>query len=410
MGAISRVMRRPPARAADYSVTDIVANEAVDGILAGDFTGAAMTAPYTLADPASVPSPALLFYPALIRQNMRRALEIAGGLDRLRPHVKTHKTREIVAQWLDLGVRKHKCATLAEAAMLADCGAPDVLIAYPLVGPNVERLAQLAERYTSSRFATLADDADVVRAMSRAVAAHGQTVDVLLDIDVGQHRTGIALGPAAAELYETIAASPGLRLGGLHVYDGHNRQQDPAERSAAVEDLLRPVLAFRAALERFGMPVPRLVLGGTPTFTIHARRTEPGVECSPGTMVLHDHNYGHQFPDVNGFTPAAVVFTRVVSRPMANRLTLDLGTKAVAADSPAGQRCRVLDLPDAVAVAHNEEHLVLETANAGRFTPGDGMYAIPAHVCPTVALYPRAMTVEDGKVSGSWTIAARDRV
>ncbi|HEX4588304.1 MAG TPA: D-TA family PLP-dependent enzyme [Gemmataceae bacterium] len=368
-----------------------------------------MTAPYTLADPSAVPSPALLFYPALIRQNLRRAVEVAGGPDRLRPHVKTHKTREIVRLWLDLGVRKHKCATLAEAEMLAGCGAPDVLIAYPLVGPNVDRLAGLAERFSNTRFATLADDAEAVRALSAAVAARKQTIGVLLDVDVGQHRTGIALGLKAAELYELIAGSPGLVPGGLHVYDGHNRQENPAERAAAVDELLGPVLAFRAALEKFGRPVPRLVLGGTPTFPIHARRTEPGVECSPGTMVLHDHNYGSRYPDVSGFTPAAVVFTRVVSRPTRTRITLDLGTKAVAADSPAGQRCEVLDLPDAVAVAHNEEHLVIETPAAERFKPGHGLYAIPAHVCPTVALYPRALTVEDGRVTGNWAIAARDR-
>ena len=368
-----------------------------------------MTAPYTLTDQAAVPSPALLFYPALIARNLRRAIEIAGGPDRLRPHVKTHKTREIVRQWLDLGVTKHKCATPAEAEMLAECGAADVLVAYPLVGPNVDRFARMVERFPDTRFATLADDSDAVRALSTAVDARNRSVAVLLDLDVGQHRTGIAIGPAAAELYQLIARLRGLTPGGLHVYDGHNRQEDPAERAAAVGDLLAPVLAFRAALEKNGLPVPRLVLGGTPTFPIHARRTEPGVECSPGTMVLHDFNYGTRFPDVTGFTPAAVVFTRVVSRPTANRVTLDLGTKAVAADSPAGHRCQVLDVPDAVAVAHNEEHLVIETPAADRYRPGDGLFAVPAHVCPTVALYPRALTVEDGRVTGCWPVAARDR-
>src|SRR5947209_3703300 len=174
-----------------------------------------MPAPYTLTDPAAVPSPALLFYPALIRRNLRRAVEVAGAPDRLRPHVKTHKTREIVRLWLDLSVRKHKCATLAEAEMLAGCGTPDVLIAYPLVGPNAERLAGLAERFPKTRFATLADDADAVRALSAAVAGRKQRVDVLLDVDVGQHRTGIALGPKAAELYELIDALPGVVPGGL---------------------------------------------------------------------------------------------------------------------------------------------------------------------------------------------------
>jgi D-serine deaminase-like pyridoxal phosphate-dependent protein len=368
-----------------------------------------MSAPYTLVNPDSVPSPALLFYPALIRQNLRRAVEVAGGPDRLRPHVKTHKTREIVRVWLELGVRKHKCATLAEAEMLAECGASDLLIAYPLVGPNIHRLAEMCERFPATHFSTLADHPDAVRALSAAVAARKQTVAVLVDADVGQHRTGIALGTAAAELYQLIADLPGLTPGGLHVYDGHNRQEDPTERAVAVDALLGPVLAFRADLERRGLPAPRLVLGGTPTFPIHARRTEPGVECSPGTMVLHDVGYGSRFPDVSGFTPAAVVFTRVVSRPTSTRVTLDLGTKAVASDPPAGQRCRVLDMPDAVGVAHNEEHLVIETPAADRYRPGDGLYALPAHVCPTVALYPRALTVEDGRVTGSWAIYARDR-
>ena len=328
-----------------------------------------MSAPYTLADPAGVPSPALLFYPALIRQNLRRAVEVAGGPDRLRPHVKTHKTREIVKLWLELGVRKHKCATLAEAEMLAECSAPDVLIAYPIVGPNTQRLAELCERFPTTRFSTLADHPSAVRALSTAIAGAKQAVSVLLDVDVGQHRTGIAIGPAAAELYQLLADLPGLTPGGLHVYDGHNRQEDAAERAAAVDSLLGPVLAFRADLERRGLPVERLVLGGTPTFPIHARRTEPGVECSPGTMVLHDVGYGSRFPDVSGFTPAAVVFTRVVSRPTPTRVTLDVGTKAIASDPPAGQRCRVLGVPDAVGVAHNEEHLVFETPAANGFRP-----------------------------------------
>ena len=90
-------------------------------------------------------------------------------------------------------------------------------------------------------------------------------------------------------------------------------------------------------------------------------------------------------------------------------MTLDLGHKAVAGDPPAGRRVVFPDLPDAKAVLHNEEHLVVETPAADRFRPGDVLYAIPLHICPTVALYPRALVVEDGRVTGAWRIAARDR-
>lgn len=364
---------------------------------------------YRLADPAAVPSPALLVYPDIVRANLRRAVETAGGPQRLRPHAKTHKTREIVRLGLDFGITKHKCATLAEAAMLAEAGATDVLIAYPLVGPNVRRLAELVETHRATHFCVVADDVNAVRELANAVIAKRQSVDVLLDLDVGQHRTGMPICEAALDLYASFAALPGLRPGGLHVYDGHNRQIDRAERAAAVEELLGPVRGFRAELERRGLPIPRMVLGGTPTFPIHAKLPDAGVECSPGTFVLHDHGYSSRFPDLPGFEPAAVLLTRVVSRPTPTRVTLDIGTKAVAADPPAGQRVQLLDFPPNEAVAHNEEHLVVETADAGRYKPGDVVYALPAHVCPTVALYPKMLVVERGRVTGEWSVAARDR-
>ena len=142
---------------------------------------------FSLRDPDSVASPALVFFPEAIHRNLRRAVEIAGSPDRLRPHVKTHKTREIVRLELDLGITKHKCATLGEAAMLAECGAPDVLIAYPLVGPNIARLLDLVEKFPATRFLAIGDHADSLRALANAAAARRLTIDVLLDIDVGQH-------------------------------------------------------------------------------------------------------------------------------------------------------------------------------------------------------------------------------
>src|SRR5690349_6100154 len=99
---------------------------------------------YRLQDAAGVFSPALLFYKDLIRQNIDLAVRMAGGPDRLRPHVKTHKTREVVRLALEAGITKHKCATVAEAEMVAGCGASDVLLAYPVVGPNCGRVARLA--------------------------------------------------------------------------------------------------------------------------------------------------------------------------------------------------------------------------------------------------------------------------
>src|SRR4029077_581550 len=153
----------------------------------------------------------------------------------------------------------------------------------------------------------------------------------------------------------------------------------------------------------------RLVLGGTPTFPVYARMDIPGMELAPGTCFLHDHGYGSRFPDLDGFVPAALLLTRVISRPTPSRITLDLGYKAVASDPPAGKRCTLLDVPEYEPVLQNEEHFVIETPHAERFQPGDEVMAIPTHICPTCAMHRQATVVERGRVIGSWDIVARDR-
>ena len=365
---------------------------------------------YTIANTSSLFSPALVFYKDLIRHNIAEAIRIAGSPARLRPHVKTHKTREIVLMQLEAGVTKHKCATIAEAEMLAQVAVPDVFLAYNMVGPNCARLAKLIQTYPRTRFSVTADHPAGIAALSAAMVAAGQQAEVVLDIDVGQHRTGVTPGPEVIRLYEMIAAADNLNAGGFQVYDGHNHQESLAEREAAVLRLLGPVLELRDELLKKKQPVPRIIVGGTPTFPVYARLDLPGMECSPGTCVLHDHGYGSRFADLAGFIPAALVLTRVVSRPTATRVTMDLGTKSIASDPPAGKRCRLLNVPAYEPIIQNEEHFVIETPHAAQFQPGDLIYAMPTHICPTCAWHRQAYVVENGQITGAWDIAARDRV
>jgi D-serine deaminase-like pyridoxal phosphate-dependent protein len=369
-----------------------------------------MDSHYLLRDPSSVLSPGLLYYKDLIQANIALVIKLGGHAQRIRPHVKTHKTREITRMELEAGITKQKVATIAEAELVASCGVTDILLAYNLVGPNCARMAKLARLYPKARFAVLADDPGPVRELSAAMVAGQAEVDVLLDIDVGQHRTGIAPSEEAIALYELVARLPGLRPGGLHVYDGHNHQESFTEREAAALRQFQPVLPFRAALEKKGLPLPRFVLGGTPTFPIYTKMDFPGLECSPGTCILNDHGYGTHFPDLNGFKPAALMLTRVISRPMPRHLTLDLGYKSIASDPPAGQRCILLNVPDYKPILQNEEHFVIETPAASQFKPGDVVYAMPTHICPTSALHKFAYVVENCAVTGTWEIAGRDRM
>jgi D-serine deaminase-like pyridoxal phosphate-dependent protein len=352
-------------------------------------------------DLSDLPSPALLLGLEAISRNLDEMLRIAGDPARLRPHVKTHKLGWIVQGQLAVGITRFKCATIAEAEMCAQAGAPDVLVAFQPVGPNLRRLLALQEKYPRTKFSTIVDDASVLRAM----AAAGEPLEILLDLDVGQHRTGIPPGPAALELYRQMAASPPLVPGGLHAYDGHLSQTDPVLRAAECAKAWETVRELRDQLLATGLPVPRVVAGGSPTFPMHAARQD--VECSPGTTTLWDASYATKLPDLN-FQNAAVLLTRVVSKPGGNLLCLDLGHKAVSAEMPH-PRVVFPDLPEAVFPTHSEEHLVVETPAASRFRVGDELLGVPWHICPTLALHSEAVLICQGKITGSCRIEARAR-
>ncbi len=363
---------------------------------------------YLVRDPAELLSPSLLIYPKLVRENLASMIAMARGPARLRPHVKTHKMADIIRMAESLGIHKHKCATIAEAEMVAAAGGADVLLSYPLVGPNVKRFTQLVRAYRGTVFRATVDHPDSARALSAAAEGLAQPVPVLIDLEIGMGRTGIAPGDTAAELYALVDRLPNLVADGLHAYDGQIHDFEPAERRQTAQSGLESTLALYERLLKRGLTVSRLVLGGTPSFPIHAELDLPGVECSPGTSTLHDHGYASKYPDLS-FTAAAVLLTRVVSHPAPGRLCLDLGHKAVAAD-PVGPRVRLLDPEDARPVVHSEEHLVIETDQAESIPIGTPLFAIPTHICPTVALHRRAYVVEDGEVTGQWEITARDRV
>ena len=367
---------------------------------------------YSLANVDEIPSPALLVYPDRAEENLRRLIGVAGGVARLRPHMKTHKLPAIARMHVALGLTRVKCATIAEAEMLAAEGLTDILLAYQPVGPAVGRLLHLAQQFPAVTFRAIADDRGAIDAIGRAFAAAGREIDLLVDLDVGMHRTGIA-PELAAPLYRTLVSTPGITPGGLHAYDGHLRDPDLAVRRAQADAAFAPVRALADSLTAAGLPVPRIVVGGTPTLPCHATRTDSDIELSPGTVVFWDAGYTSGLPDMD-FLPAALVLTRVVSKPGGNRVCVDLGHKAVASEMPHPRV--VLMRPDdpaplaATFIGHSEEHLVFETPDAATFAVGDVLYGVPWHVCPTVALHGRAVVVREGRAADSWAVTARERM
>lgn len=364
---------------------------------------------YRIENIDQLDTPALVVFPARVRENIGRAIAMVGNPKRLRPHVKTHKSPGVTRLMLEAGIERFKCATIAEAEMLGMEGAPDVLLAYQAIGPKVERLVKLIRRFPGTAFSCLIDHPDAAEAMARVFHAEGLVMPVYLDLNVGMDRTGIAPGPQAVALYELAERLDGIDPVGLHVYDGHIRDSNPEIMQQKCNAAFAPVLALRSSIAALsGGRRLTIVAGGSPTFPVHAGR-EAEIQCSPGTFVYWDRGYGDQFPD-QPFRPDAIVVTRVISLRGGTRLCLDLGHKSIAAENELARRVFFLNGPELQAVGQSEEHLVVEAGAGHTYRIGDVFYGVPFHICPTVALYERAVTIEDGRVTGEWKNLARDRV
>lgn len=363
---------------------------------------------YILNRPDEIDSPALLVYPERIRRNVSEMVRIAGGPERLIPHVKTHKMPAIVQLQLQAGIRRFKCATIAEAEMLATSGAMNILLAYQLNKSKALRFLQLTKQFPGIRFSSLADNLESAQMLNTLFAKNQQTTTVYIDIDNGMHRTGIAVEKDIPALYAAISSLSNVGCLGLHVYDGHIRLQNPAERKRQVEAAFLPVKKITQQIEATGLSSPEIIAGGSPTFPVHAMNTR--VLCSPGTNILWDAGYARLLPDQH-FLWAAVLLTRVISKPDRGVVTTDLGHKSVAAENAIDKRVFFLNLTNYECASQSEEHLVLkvEEQDWQRLKPGDALYGVPHHVCPTVALYDEVQVVTDGNVEKQWEVTARKK-
>lgn len=362
---------------------------------------------YHIVDSNSIDSPALVFYVDRMRENVTLAERMVGDPLRLRPHVKTHKTKEATQMMMDVGIRKFKCATIAEAEMLAMVQAPDVLLAYQPVGPKLQRFIRLIKNYPATQFACLIDDKEVAESISNAAIEEGIVITVFIDLNVGMNRTGIAPDKSAVALCRHCISLKGISFAGLHFYDGHINEVDLEKRRSQCNAILSSVRQLEETIMALGHKNSiQLIGGGSPSFPIYAE--EKDVECSPGTFILWDKSYTDNLPEQH-FLTAALVISRVVSLPAEGLICLDMGHKAIAAENALANRFYILNAPELAPVSQSEEHLVLRANGPHSWKIGDLMYVLPRHICPTCALYKNAVVVENNAIAGSWDIIARDR-
>ena len=356
---------------------------------------------YEINNIKELDSPALVVFPDRVKHNIHLAVEMIGDVDRLRPHIKTNKSREVTQLMLAAGITKFKCATIAEAEMLAQGNAPDVLLAYQPLGPKLNRFISLVKKYPATKFACLTDNIGAANEQSVAFIENNLSVPVYFDLNVGMNRTGISPGEKAIELYNHATTLNGIEVAGLHAYDGHIREMDFEAKKKKCDEAFAVVEKLNEKLK-----LPTIIMGGSPAFSVHCKRKN--IECSPGTFVYWDKGYLDLCPEQK-FLPAIVLVTRIISLPAADKICTDLGHKSVAAENEITRRIFFLNAEGLKPVGQSEEHLVLETNEGHAFETGDIFYGLPFHVCPTVALFDSVYTVENGVVTGEWKNVARDR-
>jgi len=363
---------------------------------------------YKVAHPDSLETPAMLLFQDRMQHNIRSVCELVGGAQNLMVHVKTHKSGAIVRKQIESGIKSFKCATLNELNMVLQAGAHRAIITYPQVqARKIERLCELTSSYPDAWISTIVSKPVHIDFLARVAEQKKQPLNVMLDLDVGMHRTGIGFGPAAEELYGKIDASPFLKAAGLHLYDGHQDFSDVVQREAAAQQNIKLLQEFQKQVESKGMPVEYVVAGGSFSFSYYART--PGMYGSPGTFTYWDKGFSTEMPDMP-FRWAALILTQVVDRyPDVGVITTDLGCKAICTDLVLEERAYLPGHDAAQLILQDEEHGVFRMP--GELPEvGDYLLAVPGHACTTTIRYPGIHVIDTaGEVVDYYPHTARDR-
>ncbi len=353
-----------------------------------------------------VDTPALLIDLEAMEHNLRsmagyfQRLEERGRRCRLRPHVKSHKSSILAHKQLEAGCCTGiTCAKLSEADAMVRAGIHDVLIANQIVGEyKIACLVGLARR---ADMTVVVDQADNMVALSEAATAAHVTLGVLVEVNVGLNRCGVAPGRAALELAEQVDRAPGLLFKGLQGYEGHLVNVTPrAEKQARVAHDLDLLVETRRLVEASGLEVERVDSGSTSTYSITAE-LEGIDEIQAGSYLLMDATYEKLAPE---FRCAQSVLATVVSRPQPCRIIVDAGMKAVAVDHGPP---RVKGLDGIREIKLHEEHGLIETEEPSSVRVGDKLELVSGHVCTTVNLHDRYYAISNGQVEAVWAIDAR---
>jgi 3-hydroxy-D-aspartate aldolase len=365
---------------------------------------------------AEVDTPALLIDLDAFERNLQRMADFAGQAGvRLRAHAKTHKSPDIAARQVALGAVGVCCQKVSEAEVMVAGGIADVLVSNEVAGAaKLERLAALARQ---AKVGVCVDDLDNVAELEAAAAKAGATLDVMVEIDVGARRCGVAPGAPAARIAELVGKAPHLAFAGLQAYHGAAQHVRAAgDRRDLIARAVGHIEETQRALRAIGLEA-RIVSGaGTGTYENEAAS---GVynELQCGSYIFMDADYarnkradGSAFGD---YEHALFVYATVMSAPAPERAVVDAGLKAFSVDSGLPLPWK---LPGALYQRPSDEHGVIDLANCvERVQRGDKVLLVPGHCDPTVNLHDwyvgvRGLGTDRARVECLWPVAARGAV
>lgn len=327
---------------------------------------------------------------------------------RLRPHAKTHKIPELGRLQLAAGAAGISLAKVGEAEVFAAAGFEDIFLAYPVVGAGKgRRLLALSDRL---RLAVGADSLEGAASVGSAFHEAGRRVDVLLKVDCGYHRVGVA-PEKAAETARRLAELPGIALRGVFTHAGHAYHAGTREEVESIARAEGDVLVSAAeAVRAEGLAVTEVSVGSTPT--ARAAMTVGGVtECRPGNYVYHDASQV-SLGTCAIADCAMTVLATVVSVPAADRAVLDCGSKTLSSDAlrpHAGGHGWIIGRKSRLA-SLSEEHGVVRVEPGETFRVGDRVRVLPNHACVVSNLHDRVVLARGERIEGEWIVAARGRV
>lgn len=329
---------------------------------------------------------------------------------RLRPHTKTHKIPELARKQINSGAAGITVAKLGEAEVMIDAGLDDLLIAYPIVGPTkTQRLARIAERATVM---VSLDSEEAARGISASTSERGSSVGVLVELDVGFGRCGVANEKDALTLAQKISSLPGLEFKGLMFFPGHFGVS-PDERAVLRKQVNEFLTRCYEAFERAGLPFA-IVSGGSTPSRYESELFHGVNEVRPGTYIFNDRS-------TVGVAAATVeecalsVLVTVVSTSVSGHAVIDGGSKTFSSDTYHAEHGRGFGLikedPAADVERLSEEHGHLNvTQSDRRYAVGERLMIIPNHVCTTVNMHDEIYGVRGEEVETVWQVAGRGKV